>query len=74
MSQATILVICVDCAGTGIGKEGYTQCKYCLGQGHVAVDRAKDGGCPDGYRVWRDHILPPIRSNPLILSSDAPKA
>lgn len=70
MSQ-TILVVCVDCAGTGIGKEGYTQCEYCLGGGHMAVNRAPDGGCPDGYRVWRDHALPPVRCNPLILMSDA---
>lgn len=74
MSQTTVLVICLDCAGTGIGKEGYTQCEYCLGQMHISVNRAPDGGVPDGYRLWREHTLPDLRPNPLILSSDALKA
>jgi hypothetical protein len=71
MSSKTVLVYCLDCAGTGIGKEGYTQCEYCLGQMHIAINRAPDGGVPDGYRLWREYTLPDIRVNPLILSSDA---
>lgn len=74
MSRTTMLVVCLDCAGTGIGKEGYTQCEFCLGQMHIAVDRAKDGGVPDGYRPWREHTLPDIRLNPLRLTYDATKA
>jgi DnaJ-class molecular chaperone len=70
----TILVTCVDCAGTGIGAEGYTQCEYCLGQGHMAVNRAHDGGCPDGYREWRSSELGPVPYNPLTLRTDAAKA
>lgn len=74
MSRTTVLVVCLDCAGTGIGKAGYTQCEFCLGQMHVAVDRTVDGGVPDQYREWREYDLPALRVNPLILLSDAPKA
>ena len=74
MSRTTVLVVCVDCAGTGIGTEGYTQCVYCLGQMHIAVDRAKDGGVPDGYREWRTSELGPTPINPLTLRTDAAKA
>jgi hypothetical protein len=38
---------------------------------HIAVDRAPDGGIPDGYVAWREIELGPIRNNPLILRSDA---
>lgn len=74
MSRSTVLVVCLDCAGTGIGAEGYTQCEFCLGQMHIAVDRTSDGGVPDQYREWREYDLPELRVNPLILLSDAPKA
>ena len=74
MSRTTILVVCLDCAGTGIGKEGYTQCEYCLGQMHINVDRTPDGGVPDGYRLWREHTLPDLRRTPSIPTSDASKA
>jgi hypothetical protein len=45
-----------------------------MGQCHWSVDRTSDGGVPDGYRLWREYTLPEIQPNPLILSSDAPKA
>jgi len=68
----TVIVTFTDCAGTGLGEASDLglryQCVYCLGQGHIAVDRAPDGGVPDGYRLWRDAELPPLLLNPLILT------
>ena len=71
MSRTCVLVKCTDCGGTGIGVESHTQCVYCLGQMHIAVNRASDGGVPDGYVAWREIELGPMRNNPLILRSDA---
>ena len=62
-----MLVYCPSCGGTGYGKH-QPVCGECLGQLHVAVDRAVDGGCPDGFREWRDKELPPVRLNPLRLT------
>ena len=71
MSQRCVLVRCRDCGGTGIGKEAFTQCEYCLGQMHINVDRTKDGGVPDGYTEWREIDLGPVPLNPLTLRTDA---
>ena len=71
MSKVCVLVKCTDCGGTGIGTEPYTQCGYCLGQMHIAVNRASDGGVPDGFVEWREIDLGPVPYNPLILRSDA---
>jgi DnaJ-class molecular chaperone len=70
MSSKTVLVYCVDCAGTGMARGGIYQCGECMGQCHIALDRAPDGGVPDGYRLWREYTLPDLRHNPLILTSD----
>lgn len=57
MSQTTVLVVCRACAGTGLGLHndaGYREdCGECLGQAHVCVNRARDGGLPDGEIEWR---------------------
>jgi DnaJ-class molecular chaperone len=66
-----VLVHCPVCAGTGYGK-GTLICGECLGQMHIAVDRATDGGVPDGYRQWRDAELPQLTLNPLRLTNGAP--
>jgi DnaJ-class molecular chaperone len=65
-----VLVHCPDCGGTGYG-HNRPVCGHCLGQMHIAVDRTLDGGCPDGYREWRDKELPPLELNPLRLTYDA---
>jgi DnaJ-class molecular chaperone len=70
----TVLVVCRECAGTGNARGGILQCEYCLGQCHIAVNRMPDGGVPDGEKEWKVRDLGPIPRNPLILSSDAPKA
>jgi hypothetical protein len=66
------LVVCRDCAGTGLGESSKIgvryQCVYCLGGGHIAVDRLPDGGLPDQYIEWRDKELPPFTLNPLRLT------
>lgn len=69
MSQC-VLVSCRACGGTGYGRE-IPVCDVCLGQMHVAVDRANDGGVPDGEREWRSSDLGPVPDNPLIRRSDA---
>ncbi len=63
MSQ-TILVTCPACAGTGYGHGGQAVCGECLGQMHVAVDRLRDGGVPDGYTPWREWTLGEVPNNP----------
>ncbi len=73
MSRTCVLVKCVDCGGTGIGTEPYTQCVYCLGQMHIAVNRTPDGGVPDGFTEWREIDLGPTPLNPLTLRTDAPR-
>jgi DnaJ-class molecular chaperone len=67
VSRAIVLVHCPACGGTGYGK-GQPVCGECLGQMHIAIDRAPDGGCPDGFREWRDKELPPLQLNPLRLT------
>ena len=74
MSRTCVLVRCVDCGGTGIGKEPYTDCEYCLGGGKMNVDRAPDGGVPDQQVEWVDHDIGPTPINPLTLRTDARKA
>jgi hypothetical protein len=73
MSQRTALVVCRDCAGTGDAKldpeVGYIhQCHFCLGQGHMLVMLARDGGIPDGEREWKSPKLGPVPHNPLRLT------
>lgn len=67
------LVTCPACAGTGYGKETPV-CDLCLGCLHIAVDRTKDGGIPDGYAVWREWDLGPVPHNPLVLASEVRRA
>lgn len=71
MSHQTVLVKCRECAGTGLGVPAHLACEVCLGQSHVCVDRAKDGGVPDGWVRWVDYDLPETPLNPLVLRSDA---
>lgn len=74
MSQC-VLVTCLACGGTGIGEmseAGYrAACDPCHGGGHIAVDRTKDGGVPDGYVEWRGWELGPVPINPLRLTYEA---
>lgn len=74
--STTALVVCRDCAGTGIGEmseAGYrVDCEMCLGGRHVAVDRTRDGGIPDGYREWRGWELGPVPVNPWVASNARP--
>lgn len=72
MSQ-TVLIVCRECAGTGNARGGILQCEYCLGQCHVAINRTVEGGIPDGETEWKVRDLGPVPTNPLVLSSDAPK-
>ncbi len=72
MSRTIVLVHCPSCGGTGYGK-GVLTCGECMGQMHIAVDRANDGGVPDGYREWRDAELPPLVPNPLRLTYAHPR-
>lgn len=64
MSQC-VMVTCPSCAGTGYGKHTPV-CDVCLGQLHISVDRAPDGGIPDGYREWRTSDLGPVPYNPWV--------
>ena len=64
MSQQTALVTCPSCAGTGYGKDRPV-CGECLGQLHIAVDRTRDGGIPDGFTPWREWSLGEVPVNPL---------
>lgn len=66
----TVLVYCVACGGTGYGKETPV-CDVCLGSLHIAVDRASDGGVPDGCVEWRGWTLGSVPYNPLRLLSEA---
>ena len=72
MSQTTALVVCRACAGTGLGHHndaGYREdCGECLGQCHVAVNRERDGGLPDGETEWRGWTLGPVIPNPYRLT------
>lgn len=61
---------CPACAGTGYGK-GVPVCGLCLGQLHIAIDRTKDGGIPDGYLPWREWDLGDVPRNPLRLTYEA---
>lgn len=63
-----VLVNCRECGGTGNDREAIYQCEHCLGQRHVAVNRAPDGGVPDGETLWLEAELPEVPHNPLILS------
>jgi hypothetical protein len=75
--SAIVLVTCRDCAGTGLGEASEIgvryQCVYCLGGGHIAVDRTADGGVPDQYREWRSSDLGPTPLNPLRLTYAHPR-
>ena len=64
MSQC-VMVVCVDCAGTGYG-HGIPLCPYCLGQGHMLVDRDHDGNLPDQAREWKVRDLGPVPYNPWV--------
>lgn len=71
MSQRTALIVCRDCAGTGDAKYdpevGYIhQCHYCLGQGHMLVDRDHDGNLPDQACEWKSPKLGPVPYNPWV--------
>ena len=66
----TALVTCNECGGTGYGHDRPV-CGVCLGQMHISVDRTKDGGVPDQYRLWREWSLGEVPNNPLILRNDA---
>lgn len=73
MSQRTAIVVCHDCAGTGLGEyqeEGgyHAQCGWCLGQGHVTVDRTASGDLPDQAREWKSAKLGPVPVNPYRLT------
>lgn len=72
MSERTALVVCRDCAGTGLGEHneaGYhAQCGWCLGQGHVLVDRLPNGNLPDQDREWKSGKLGAVPYNPLRLT------
>lgn len=72
MSQRTAIVVCHDCAGTGLGlhiEAGYrAQCGWCLGQGHVTVDRTVSGELPDQAREWKSAKLGAVPYNPLRLT------
>ena len=57
MSDRTVLIVCRECAGTGDAPDSYLQCEYCLGQCHINVDRATDGGIPEGEREWCGPVL-----------------
>lgn len=74
------LVTCPDCAGTGIGDHVQDEdapyhyrasCVYCLGQGHLNVQRLNDGSLPDQMREWKSPKLGPVPNNPLRLTYDA---
>jgi hypothetical protein len=61
------LVTCPACAGTGYGKQ-VPVCDVCLGSLHIAVDLSRDGSLPDGYKLWREWELGPVRPNPYRLT------
>lgn len=73
MSSRTALIVCRDCAGTGLGEHhdaGYrASCIYCLGQGHLLCYRDKDGNLPDQEREWKSPKLGPVPYNPLRLTN-----
>lgn len=74
MSATCVLVVCRECAGTGLAAGGVYQCEYCLGQMHVNVSRTMDGGVPDGETPWKCPELGPVPPNPLTLRTDARQA
>jgi hypothetical protein len=57
MPSTTILVVCPDCKGTNDAPDGVHECGWC-NRGHIAVDRAPDGGVPEGYTEWLPALLP----------------
>ena len=66
-----VTVICPACGGTGDGEDGVHMCTYCLAQGHIRVDRDRDGTVPSGMREWVDAMRGPVPDNPLTLRSEA---
>lgn len=66
----TVNVFCPSCEGTGTGREGYG-CSACMTQGHIRVDRDRDGAVPGGLTEWVDAPFGPVPDNPLILTSNA---
>ena len=57
--MSTVLVICRDCQGEGVLPDGRV-CGDCMGNRHVAVNRAFDGGVPVGYKEWIPRTLPTL--------------
>ena len=56
MSDRTVLIVCRECAGTG-DAPNYLQCGWCLGQGHLNVNREPDGSIPDQETEWCGPVL-----------------
>jgi len=56
-THATALVLCPDCLG-GCKRDG-AYCPHCHDQGHLAINRAPDGGIPDGFVEWVPPLLSP---------------
>lgn len=54
---STVLVVCRDCKGEGVLPDGRV-CGDCMGNRHLAVDRAFDGGIPVGFKEWLPPVLP----------------
>lgn len=60
-------VYCPSCGGSGSNPAEGLLCGYCLGQGHIRVDRDLDGTVPSGMQEWVEAELPPVPENPLVL-------
>jgi hypothetical protein len=72
----TIAVVCPDCGGGCNDPEGtHLCCQFCLGQGHISIDRDEDGRIPttheDGRPVveWIPPTLPETPINPWVSSN-----
>jgi len=52
-----VTVVCRECRGK---TDPLTVCGWCLGQCHECVDRAPDGGVPEGFTEWIVFPLPEV--------------